>query len=142
MNDIEIEIQKEVSEIGLSEIIASLIKENCAQSKSKRDIFLKLEGDVRIVARDAEVSVLLSFKKGRLIIEPVNDEKSADLTIIANSEDIVSLSNIKLIGGYPLLINKEGLKLLKKIFTKGIILKGAINNLGFTLNLLRLFSIN
>ncbi|MGB9599153.1 MAG: hypothetical protein ACP5QK_10220 [Myxococcota bacterium] len=141
MRDIEIEINRDAEDIGLAELISSLIRENITASQNKRRIFSKLKGDVTIVATDAEVSILLSFDRGRVSIYNGQSHKS-DFIIRANSEDIIGLSNIKLLFGYPFLINKGGINILKKLLTKKIELKGVIKNIIFGINLLRIISVN
>ncbi len=141
MKEIQIEINKDASDIGLAELIASLIRENCAQNESKRRIFSRLRGDVLIIAKDAEVSIHLSFESGKLTISNGNG-KNAGFIIEANSDNIINLSNIRLLMGYPFLINREGLGIIRNILNRDIEIRGISANILFGLNLLRIISVN
>lgn len=141
MSDIKIDINEDARDIGLAELISSLINDNISANQMKKEIFKKLKGEVKIIATDADVSILLSFDEGSLTIYN-GQNYECKFIIKASSEDIIGLSNIKLLLSYPFLINREGLKILKDILTKNIEIKGMFKNLIFGINLLRIISIN
>jgi len=141
MKDIEIVIDDEVKDVGLADLMCSLIKDNCAQNDTKRNIFLSLNGEVLITATDAEVTILLSFKNGKLHINNGSNQ-SPNLRIRATSDRIIGLSNIGLFMGYPNLLNRSGFEILRALFKREIVIEGIMNNLIFGINLLRLISVN
>lgn len=141
MEDINIEIHKDALEIGFANLIASLLRENLQNNEEKRRVFEKLKGEVLIIAKDADVSILLSFQRGKLTIYN-GDSKQANFVIKSNSEKIIGLSNIKLFGGFPFLLNKIGIDIIKDILIKDIEIKGFMKNLLFGINLLKIISVN
>ncbi len=141
MKDIEIEINQDANEIGLAELISSLIRDNCNQSKDKREIFYSLKGDVLVYAKDADVSILLSFNKGKLTIYN-GIGRNTEFSINATSENIIDLSNLRLLSGFPLLLDKTGYKIIKGFFTGEIKINGVMKNILFGINLLRIISVN
>ncbi|MCX7945281.1 MAG: hypothetical protein N2746_12305 [Deltaproteobacteria bacterium] len=138
--DIQIDIHNDAKDIGLSELIASLIKDNCNQNTKKYKIFSNLKGDVQIIAKDADISIILSFNKGKLTIYN-GYGKSLDFAIKADSDKIIGLSRIKLFWSYPLLFNKEGIGIIKDMIAKDIEIKGILKRIIFGINLLRIISI-
>jgi len=141
MNDeIEIVIDDNAKEIGLAELIGNLIKDNCIQNEKKRQIFTSLKGEVLITAKDAEVSILLSFMKGRLLIK--KGESRTGFHIKGSSDSIISLSNTRLFLGFPSLLNRNGFELLKSLLKKDIEIEGLKGNISFGIKLLRIISID
>ncbi|MCX7958392.1 MAG: hypothetical protein N3B13_05030 [Deltaproteobacteria bacterium] len=141
MKEIQIEINKDAADIGLADLIASLIRDNCSNSLLKKRIFANLKGDVLITAKDADVSILLSFDKGRMSISD-GKGKNSGLAIKADSENIIGLSNIRLLLGYPFLLNREGVETIIRLITGDIEIKGIGKNIIFGINLLRIISVN
>ncbi len=141
MEAIDITINNDAKEIGLAELITSLIRDNCLQNEKKAKIFKNLSGEVKISATDAEVFIILTFDRGKLIVR--NGENiPIPFEIIAGSEDIINISNIKLFMTYPLLTNREGFKIIREIIKGRIVIRGIITNIIFGLNLLRIISVN
>lgn len=80
---------------GLASMIAGLIEQNLADAPRKRADFQRMRGRVAIVAEDAGVAVTLVFDGGRL---QVHDGIAGvpDVTVRADSDDVVALSQVEL----------------------------------------------
>ncbi|TPW01167.1 MAG: hypothetical protein FD124_3777 [Alphaproteobacteria bacterium] len=80
---------------GLALMIAGLIEQNLADAPKKRADFTRMRGRVAIVAEDAGVAVTLVFDGGRL---EVHDGITGmpDVTVRADSDDVVALSQVEL----------------------------------------------
>lgn len=141
MKEININIKDDAKEVGLAELMASLIRENCLQNRKKARIFSRLSGMVKITARDADVSIILEFNDGNLTIKD-GANIHVPFEIIASSENIINLSNIKLFLSYPIFISREGIETIKAFVNGEIIIKRILTNIPFGINLLRIISIN
>lgn len=141
MEEININIKDDAKEIGLAELIASLIRENCLHNRKKARIFSRLLGMVKITATDADVSIILEFNKGNLTIKD-GTNIPVPFEVIASSENIINLSNIRLFLSYPILISREGIETIKAALNGKIAIKRILTNIPFGINLLRIISIN
>jgi len=98
---------------GLGAMLLAMIRQNIEERPDKLEPFDKLKGRVAIVAPDSEVSATLVFMKGTLTVVP--GVQSPDLTVTADSMEILGLSSVPLRMGLPDLFRPEGRDLLSKL---------------------------
>jgi hypothetical protein len=80
---------------GLAAMLSDLILQNLNDKPQKRDDFAKLRGRVAIVAEDAGVSLTLVFEGNMLTLHD-GIVGVPDVTVRANSDDIVQMSLMEL----------------------------------------------
>ncbi|MDI6762532.1 MAG: hypothetical protein QME83_05800 [Thermodesulfobacteriota bacterium] len=136
----EITILKEASEIGLAVMLSDLIRQNLDQNPGKIKLFNSLDARVLIEARDIQITVGLKFKQERLTISEGFSVKP-DLHIIAGSSTILDLCLLKIKFGLPYFFDKAGFKVLKKLLTRELIIKGLLRHFFTLVKLTRLFSV-
>lgn len=90
-----IEIAAGAENNGLASMLSSLILQNLNDKPSKRDDFAKLRGRVAIVAEDAGVALTLVFEGNMLTLHD-GITGVPDITVRANSDDIVQMSLLEL----------------------------------------------
>ena len=128
-------------ENGLALMLAELVKENIANSPGKRWDFGRLDGRVGIVARDADVSLTLDFRRGALVIyDGLLPGRS--LTITTTSEKITNLSLINLAYGVPVLHDEQGQALVKDLLGGNVRIEGLLMHPLTLVHLTRLMSVN
>ena len=90
-----IEVAADAENNGLAAMLSSLILQNLNDKPSKRVDFAKLRGRVAIVAEDAGVSLTLVFEGNMLTLHD-GIVGVPDITVRANSDDIVQMSLLEL----------------------------------------------
>jgi hypothetical protein len=99
---------------GLASMLAELIRLNLAAHPGRRKDFDRLNADIAIEARDAEVTITLAFGGGTLIVHAgVHGEPG--IRISADSATILELSALRIIGGVPSLLEAKGRRLIGKL---------------------------
>lgn len=136
----EITILKEASEIGLAVMLSDLIRQNLGQDPGKIKLFNSLDAKVLIEARDIQATVGLEFKQERLTVSEGFSVKP-DLHIIAGSSTILDLCLLKIKFGLPYFFNRAGFKVLKKLLTRKLIIKGLFRHFSTLVKLTELFSV-
>jgi len=136
----EIIILPEARELGLPVMLADLIRQNIEKRPDKIKPFESLEAKVLIEIPDIQTSAGLEFQRGRLILSKGLSGKP-DLHILTDSLTILDLSLLKIKLGLPYFFDKNGFKILKKILSRRIIIKGLLRNLSVLINLTRVISI-
>ena len=136
----EITLLKEASEIGLAVMLSDLIRQNLEQNPEKIKNFNSLDAKVVIETQDIQVTVGLEFKGERLTISEGFSVKP-DLHIIAGSSTILDLCLLKIKFGLPYFFDGAGFKVLKKLLTRELIIKGLFCHFFTLVKLTQLFSV-
>jgi len=137
---LEIRVLKEASEVGLAIMLSDLIQQNLKQKPDKINDFDALNAHILIEARDIQITVGLTFKKGKLTVSKGLLVKP-DLHIIADSITILNLSLVRIRFGLPYLFDANGFRVLKKILTRELLIKRMIRNFGVLVKLTKVVSI-
>jgi hypothetical protein len=127
-------------DVGLAEMLFNLIRQNLDQDPGKIKLFNSLDARVLIEARDIQITVGLEFKQERLTVSEGFSVKP-DLHIIAGSSTILDLCLLKIKFGLPYFFDGAGFKILKKLLTRGLIIKGLFRHFSTLVKLTRLFSV-
>jgi hypothetical protein len=128
-------------DVGLAEMLFNLLRQNLEQNPRKRPSFDALRSNVVIVARDIDITVTLSFKKGELTIYN-GVVGRADLKIIADHDAILALSLINIFMGLPNYLDKTGRDILKKLFGGNLKIQGLLKHPLQLTHLTKIFSVN
>lgn len=128
-------------ENGLALMLSQLVQENLTSNPAKRWDFGRLDGRVGIVARDADVSLTLDFRRGSLVIYDGLLPGRA-LTITTTSERITNLSLINLVYGVPVLHDEQGQALVKDLLGGNVKIEGLLLHPLTLVHLTRLMSVN
>lgn len=92
---------------GLATMLADLVKQNLEAKPHKIRDFDALDGNVGIVAEDAEVALTLRFSGGKVTIHD-GILGVPDVTIRGTSDAIIAMSNLPLSTRFHLPIAKRG----------------------------------
>jgi hypothetical protein len=123
----EITVDSGAQENGLANMVADLIRTNIDASLYKMIVFSLLEGKVGVTATDADVSLTLSFSGGKCVISD-GIAGGTDASVAADSDSILELSNLTLLGGLPFFLDGTGLGILMKTLSGGIRIDGFATN--------------
>ncbi|MBM4338914.1 MAG: hypothetical protein FJ110_05175 [Deltaproteobacteria bacterium] len=135
-----ITVLKEANEIGLATMLSDLIRQNLDQNSEKTKPFKSLKAKVLIEARDIQTSVGLEFKQGELTISG-NTMIQPNLHIIADSTTVLDLCLLKIKFGLPYFFDANGFKVLKKLLTRQLIIRGMLRHFSTLVKLTELFSV-
>ena len=121
-------------------MLGGLIEANVSARPEKRVDFDKLHARVGISALDAEEAATLDFESGHLTISS-ELRSGRQLTITADSETVLQLSNLK-IGplGMPVYFDETGRSVLGKLLTGKLRIQG-LQRLGLLNRVTRVFSV-
>ena len=109
----EITVDDSARENGLANMVADLIRANVESSPYKARVFSRLEGSIGLSATDAEVSLTLVFSRGSCVVHDGIAE-DIDTSVTTDSESIIEMSNVNLVGGLPSLFDAAGRGIVKK----------------------------
>ena len=136
----EIIILPEARELGLPVMLADLIRQNIENKPEKIKPFESLEAKILIEIPDIQTSAGLEFHRGKLTLSRDLSGKP-DLHILTDSATILGLSLLKVKLGLPYFFDKNGFKILRKILSGEIIIKGLFKNFSVLINLTKVISI-
>ncbi len=122
-SDIKIELSKGAEENGLANILFDLIRQNIERRPEKINDLQRLNTTVSLSANDIDVSVSLRFADGKLMIEDKISEEP-EIKIITDSETILDLSRIKIIGGLPYYFDETGRGIIKRLLSGRLKIRG------------------
>ena len=123
----EITVDKSAEENGLANMVADLLRANVETSDRKRAVFLRMKGSVGLIATDAEVKVTLVFDRGHCVVHDGILEGTG-VTVTADSDSILELSNVRLVGGLPFYFDKPGRAVVSKVFGRAIRIRGLVRH--------------
>jgi hypothetical protein len=138
-----IELAPGAEQNGLAAMLSSLILQNLNDKPDKREDFARLRGRVAIVAEDAGVCLTLVFEGNMLTVHD-GIVGVPDVTVRANSDDIVQMSLVELTPrlGLPNLRGNALRQIMHKSQRGEIRVFGALLHLPLVLRLTRLMSIH
>lgn len=127
MAEPEISVDRSAEENGLANMVAELLRVNIESSPHKRAVFSRMKGPVGLWATDAEVKVTLAFDRGRCVVHDGIPEGTA-VTVRADSDSILELSNVRLVGGLPFYFDRAGRAVLSKVLRRVIRIRGLLRH--------------
>jgi hypothetical protein len=136
----EIIILPEACESGLPVMLADLIRQNLEKRPDKIRPFESLDAKVLIEISDIQISAGLEFRRGKLTLSRSLSGKP-DLHILTDSATILDLCLLKIKLGLPYFFDKNGFKILKKILSGEIVIRGLLKNFSVLINLTKVISI-
>ena len=137
----QITLLKEAKEIGLAVMLSDLIRQNLEQNPEKKKYLNALNAKVLIEARDIQTGVGLDFKQGMLTVSEGFSVKP-DLHIIADSATILELCLIKIKLGLPYFFDTNGFKVLKKLLSRKLIIRGLLRHFFALAQLTKIVSVH
>lgn len=127
MAEPQIDVDGSAGENGLANMVAELLRANVQSSAYKRRVFSRMKGSVGLSATDAEVHVTLAFDRGRCLIHDGILGRTA-VTVTADSESIIELSNVRLVGGLPFYFDRSGRAVVSKVLRRVIRIRGLLRH--------------
>lgn len=118
---------------GMANMVAELIRANVAGSRWKARCFGLLRGTVLLDVPDAEVKARLVFERGACTV--YDGAGAADLSVTADSESLLQLSNLTLFAGLPWYADEKGRAVVRTIVAGKVKVTGLPRHL-LTLTLL------
>jgi hypothetical protein len=125
MSEPQVVVHSSAEENGMANMVAELIRTNIAASAYKASCFRLLDVTVALEVPDAEVSATLVFKGGSCVIYDGVDGKT-DLTIVADSESLLQLSNLSLVAGLPFYLDSNGVDVIGRLIDKKVKISGMV----------------
>lgn len=127
MAEPEITVDRSAEENGLGNMVAELLRANIESSAYKKRVFRRMKGSVGLFATDAEVKVTLVFDRGRCVVHDGLREGTG-VTVSADSDSIIELSNVRLAGGLPFYFDKAGRAVVGKALRGVIRIRGLLRH--------------
>jgi hypothetical protein len=120
-------IDNRAQEIPFAGILSDLLTENLTQHPEKWEVFLKMRGSVAIDLVDIETAVTLTFTEGRLRLE-AGVEGHPALLIRTDSDRVMDLNALRIIGGLPWYFDEAGRKVVAHLLTGRLKIEGMFNH--------------
>jgi len=141
VSDPTIKVDRSAQENGLALMLADLLSQNIEQHPAKIKHFRRLNGNVCITAKDAEVTLTMVFDRGNCVVHDGILGKPK-LSIETDSEAVLGLSTVPLRVGLPDIFNKQGRAMLGQILSGKIKIKGLLFHPLMLVALTNVFSVN
>jgi hypothetical protein len=125
---------------GLASMLAELIRFNLLEHPGRGKDFERLNADIAIEARDAEVTVTLVFRRGTLVVHAGVHGKPG-LFISADSATVLDLSSLRIAAGVPMLLDARGRRLIAKLAAGEVRIRG-LRRVATLVRLTRLMSVS
>jgi hypothetical protein len=125
---------------ALASMLGGLIEANIAAPRKRKD-FDELEARVGIFVSDIDEGVTLDFGKGTLVVHN-GMQPNRDLTIRAEADTVMSLSNLKIgLFGMPVYYDEVGRGVAAKLLRRRLRIDGLLGNLATLNSVTRIFSV-
>jgi len=126
---------------AFASMLGGLIEANIANSAAKKRDFDALGARVGVFVTDIDEGVTLDFKKGTLVVHNGLEPKR-DLTIRAESDTVMNLSNLKIGAfGMPVYYDATGRGVASKLLQGKLRIDGLLGNLATLNSVTRIFSV-
>jgi hypothetical protein len=124
-----------------AQMLGGLIEANVEGRPEKRADFDSLRARVGVFVTDIEEGVTLDFQGGRLVVHN-GLQPDRDLTIRADAETVMQLSNVKIgFARMPNYVNATGREVVSKMLRGRLRIDGLLGNLTTLNQVTRLFSV-
>ena len=121
------EVIENRADAPFASILAELLSSNLAQHPGKMEVFRKIRGAVAIDLPDIEAAVTLVFEGGRLRIEE-GIAGSPDLVIRTESDRVMDLNALRIVGGLPWYFDGAGRKVLGHLASGKLKIEGMFSH--------------
>ena len=122
-------------------MLGGLIEANVENSAAKKKDFESLGARVGIFVTDIDEGVTLDFRKGALVVHN-GLQSRRDLTIRAEAETVMSLSNLKIgLFGMPVYYDEVSRGVAGKLLQGKLRIDGLLGNLATLNTVTRIFSV-
>lgn len=126
---------------AFAQLLGGLIEANVVSRPEKLKDFHTLKARVGILVTDIEEAVTLDFEGGHLVVRN-GLEEGRDVTIRADAETVMQLSNVKIgFAGMPNYLDATGREVAGKMLTGKLRIQGLVGNLTTLNRVTRLFSV-
>jgi len=126
---------------AFAQLLGGLIEANVVSRPEKLKDFHTLKAQVGILVTDIGEAVTLDFEGGHLVVRN-GLEEGRDVTIRADSETVMQLSNVKIgFAGMPNYLDATGREVAGKMLTGKLRIQGLVGNLTTLNRVTRLFSV-
>lgn len=126
---------------AFASMLGGLIEANVGGRPEKQKDFDSLEARVGIWVTDIDEGVTLDFQKGHLVVHNGLEPKR-DLTIRAEAEMVMNLSNLKIgLFGMPVYYDEVGRGVAAKLIQGRLRIDGLLGNLATLNTVTRIFSV-
>ena len=126
---------------AFAQLLGGLIEANVVSRPEKLKDFHTLKARVGIIVTDIDEAVTLDFEGGHLVVRN-GLEEGRDVTIHADAETVMQLSNVKVgFAGMPNYLNATGREVVGKMLTGKLRIQGLVGNLTTLNRVTRLFSV-
>jgi hypothetical protein len=131
----------DVEPSAFASMLGGLIEANIAAPRKRKD-FDELKARVGIFVTDIDEGVTLDFGKGELVVHN-GMQPNRDLTIRAEANTVMSLSNLKIgLFGLPVYYDEVGRGVAAKLLRGRLRIDGLMGNLATLNSVTRIFSVN
>jgi hypothetical protein len=131
----------DVEPSAFASMLGGLIEANIAAPRKRKD-FDQLKARVGIFVTDIDEGVTLDFGKGALVVHN-GMQPNRDITIRAEAETVMSLSNLKIgVFGMPVYFDEVGRGVAAKLLRGRLRIDGMLGNLATLNSVTRIFSVN
>jgi hypothetical protein len=137
----EIQLAEGVEEMGLAVMLQDLIIQNIEQNPHKSTDFKKLDILIGLEVYDAEIILTLEFSNRRLIIHP-GISGQPKISIYADSETIMNLSNQKIRWGLPYYFDETGREIIAAMKSGRLKVKGMVTHFPSLIRFSRVMSVH
>ncbi|GBD03641.1 hypothetical protein HRbin19_00936 [bacterium HR19] len=137
----EILIDEKAKENGLATMLYQMIKENIERNPWKETNAKKINSDVFIWAKDADVKVSISFRKDKVLVFD-GEIFNPSIKIKGDTSDLIEMTKIKILPVLKIpVLDKETLPILQKIIKRRVEIKFDIKKIPSLINLIVVLSI-
>ncbi len=135
-----VEFADGAEETALCVMLGDIIKGNLEKSSQKKLFFNFLKGDIFIEIYDVEIELMMSFRRGKLIIYDWKARRP-QITIRTDSSTLLDLSNLQVKCGIPYFFDEMGKATMQKFFQGQLKIKGGIFYLPKLIKLTNILSV-
>jgi hypothetical protein len=126
---------------AFARVLGGLIEANISSRPEKRRDFDNLQARVCVYVTDIDEGVTLDFDGGSLLVRS-SLEEGCDVTIRADAETVMQLSNIRIgFAGMPNYFDSTGRDVVARMFRGRLRINGLLGNLTTLNQVTRLFSV-
>lgn len=127
MTEPGITVDRSAEENGLANMVAELLRANTESNAYKKRVFSRMNGSVALCATDAGVSLTLVFDRGLCVVHD-GILPGTRTSVTADSDSILELSNVRIVGGLPNLFDAAGRGVASKVIRGTIRLRGLLRH--------------
>jgi hypothetical protein len=135
-----VQIAPDAESVALASILAEVLEANLDRHPERIKDFNRLQGNVAILASDADVALTIAFSRDESVFHGGLDDVHK-LLVTADTDTLLELTNLNIRYGIPWLFDGTGQSIIRKLLKRDLRVAGLLAHPFMLIRVLKVLSV-